>query len=181
VRTTGHAISNPPDSPPLSGIQGEGRMAQYKFLIMNGPNLGHLGQREPDMYGLQSMEDLPPLIHELMDKRAECFTLDFFQANGEGELIDRLEEAWHDKIDGLVLNAGAFTHTSLALADCLAWIKIPCVEVHLTNVLARPEPIRHQSYIAKQVIGVIAGFGLLSYALGIEALLYYLQEGANPC
>jgi len=155
-------------------------MAQYKFLIMNGPNLKYLGERQPEIYGKRDMDDLPPLIHELMGKRAECFTMDFFQANGEGELIDRLEHAWKDKIHGIVLNAGAYTHTSLALADCLAWIKIPCVEVHLSNVLARPETIRHQSFIAKHVIGVISGFGILSYSMAIEALLYHLQ-GTAPC
>ena len=96
------------------------------ILIVNGPNLGFLGQRQPDIYGAQSMDALPEMVSRLMEEEAKRLTLDIFQSNSEGGLIDRLEEAWKEKIDGLVLNAGAYTHTSLALADCLAWIRMGC-------------------------------------------------------
>ena len=102
--------------------------------------------------------------------------LEQFQSNSEGALIDRLEEAWKAKVDGIVLNAGAYTHTSLALADCLAWIKIPCVEVHLSNVHARQSAIRHTSLIARHCIGAIAGFGIMSYALAVQALWQRLGQ-----
>lgn len=150
-------------------------MQSFSILVVNGPNLGFLGKRQPEIYGAQTMNELPGLVRELLGPSAERIQLDFFQGNGEGQLIDRLERAYHEKTDGLVLNAGAYTHTSLALADCLAWIKIPCVEVHLSNIWARPEPIRHQSFIGKHVIGVIAGFGLLSYGLAVQALAMRLD------
>ena len=90
--------------------------------------------------------------------------------DGEGRIIDRLEQARKEDVYGVALNAGAYTHTSLALADCLAWIGLPCVEVHLSNILARAESIRHASLIAPHCVGVISGFGLLSYALAVQTL-----------
>lgn len=145
-----------------------------EFLIMNGPNLGHLGQRQPEIYGTQGMDILPVLVEGLLGAGAREIRLVQFQSNSEGALIDRLEQAWSDKTDGLILNAGAFTHTSLALADCLAWIKIPCVEVHLSNVHARSASLRHTSLIARHCIGAIAGFGVMSYALAVQALRQHL-------
>jgi 3-dehydroquinate dehydratase-2 len=145
-----------------------------EFLIMNGPNLGHLGQRQPEIYGTQGMDILPVLVEGLLGAGAREIRLVQFQSNSEGALIDRLERAWSDKTDGLILNAGAFTHTSLALADCLAWIKIPCVEVHLSNVHARSTSLRHTSLIARHCIGAIAGFGVMSYALAVQALRQHL-------
>ncbi len=145
-----------------------------EFLIMNGPNLGHLGQRQPEIYGAQGMDILPVLVEGLLGAGAREIRLVQFQSNSEGALIDRLEQAWSDKTDGLILNAGAFTHTSLALADCLAWIKIPCVEVHLSNVHARSTSLRHTSLIARHCIGAIAGFGVMSYALAVQALRQHL-------
>lgn len=140
------------------------------FLIINGPNLGFLGQRQPEVYGTEGMDALPALVGKLLGDDATRIRLAQFQSNSEGVLIDRLEEAWKAKVDGLVLNAGAYTHTSLALADCLAWIKIPCVEVHLSNVHARQSAIRHTSLIARHCVGAIAGFGVMSYALAVQAL-----------
>ncbi|GAB7080606.1 type II 3-dehydroquinate dehydratase [Megalodesulfovibrio paquesii] len=150
--------------------------AQYTFLVMNGPNLGHLGKRQPEIYGHQSMEDLPELARQVMGPAFDNIALQFYQSNCEGALINRLEKAWKTGVHGVALNAGAYTHTSLALADCLAWIKLPTVEVHLSNIWARPEPIRHQSFIGTKVIGVIAGFGLLSYALALQALYQHLHH-----
>ncbi len=144
-----------------------------KILIINGPNLAALGVRQPHIYGTKDMNAVPELVKKTVQTPVE---LDFFQSNHEGALIDRLELARTEKVQGVVLNAGAFTHTSLALADCLAWIELPCVEVHLSNVLARDEKIRQISYIGKHVIGVIAGFGIMSYALGVQALVEHIKN-----
>ncbi|WP_029895117.1 type II 3-dehydroquinate dehydratase [Desulfohalovibrio reitneri] len=149
----------------------------HRFLVVNGPNLGHLGVRQPDIYGTRSMDDLPGILRGLLGERAETVKIEIFQANGEGEIIDRLERAREEGIDGLVLNAGAYTHTSLALADCLAWIGLPCVEVHLSNVLARTEePLRQITLTGKHCLGVVAGFGLDSYALAVAALLRHMEQ-----
>ncbi|MBG0776493.1 MAG: 3-dehydroquinate dehydratase [Desulfovibrionaceae bacterium] len=145
-------------------------MSRYKILIVNGPNLGHLGERQPEIYGSETMADIPALLETLLGEHVGEVELDYFHANGEGRIIDRLEAARAEGVQGVVLNAGAYTHTSLAIADCLAWIGIPTVEVHLSNVWARPEAIRHQSFMAAQAVGVIAGFGLMSYALAVQAL-----------
>ena len=148
-------------------------MSRYTFLIMNGPNLGVLGKRQPEIYGTSGMDTVPPMVQTLLGAAASDVTLEFFQSNSEGALIDRLEAAREEGVHGVVLNAGAYTHTSLALADCLAWIDVPTVEVHLSNVLARPEPLRQKSYIGKHVIGVIAGFGITSYALAVQSLVLH--------
>lgn len=148
----------------------------YTILIMNGPNLGHLGQRQPEIYGHQTMAEVPAQVERLLGSRSAEVRLDFFQSNHEGVLIDRLEAAREAGVHGVALNAGALTHTSLALADCLAWIGIPTVEVHLSNVLARTEdPLRQVSHMGKRVIGVVAGFGLMSYALAVQALVCHLD------
>ncbi len=144
-----------------------------KILIVNGPNLKALGLREPQIYGKQGMDEVPTLVKNMVQEPVELI---FFQSNSEGALIDRLELARDENISGIVLNAGAYTHTSLALADCLAWIGIPCVEVHISNVLAREEKIRQTSMIGSQVIGVIAGFGITSYALGVQALVQHISK-----
>lgn len=149
-------------------------------LIMNGPNLGALGQRQPHIYGQEGMNTLPELTCSMLGEQARTVDLIFFQSNHEGALIDRLEQARKEylrgELVGVVLNAGAFTHTSLALADCLAWIGVPCVEVHLSNVHARKEPVREHSFIAQHCLGVISGFGLRSYALGVLALMHAPKE-----
>ena len=155
-------------------------MTQYDILVINGPNLGTLGQRQPEIYGTATMDALPEMLEQMLGPDAAGVRLDFFQSNHEGVLLDRLEQAHREKTDGIVLNAGAYTHTSLALADCLAWIAPPCVEVHLSNVAAR-EKIRHKSLIAPHTAGVISGFGILSYALAVQALLFNLdQRGKLP-
>jgi len=154
-------------------------MARYDILVLNGPNLGHLGQRQPEIYGQQGMDAVPGLVRTLLGPDADAVALTFDQHNGEGQLIDRLEQARAQGTHGVVLNAGAYTHTSLALADCLAWIGVPTVEVHLSNVWARPEAVRHHSHMARCVVGVIAGFGIDSYALGVAALVRHLKTTPN--
>jgi 3-dehydroquinate dehydratase-2 len=138
-----------------------------KILIMNGPNLNLLGRREPAIYGSNNMES----CLEDLRKHYPQVTIDYFQSNSEGALIDRLHEVGFDSdYCGVVLNAGAYTHTSLAIADAISAIETPVVEVHISNVHAREE-VRHHSMISPVVAGVIAGFGLYSYRLGVEALL----------
>ncbi len=131
--------------------------------IINGPNLNLLGVREPDVYGCTSFDDFLPRLRA-------CFPdvqIDYFQSNIEGELINKLQAVGF-QCDGIVLNAGAYTHTSIALADCIRAISAPVVEVHISNVHQR-EAFRHQSMIADACRGVICGFGLDSYRLAIES------------
>ena len=139
---------------------------QKKILIINGPNLNLLGQREPSIYGTNTMEHALLMIKEHFTN----VEVDYYQSNVEGFLIDRIQRAMHENIDGIVLNAGAYTHTSIALRDCIASVQIPVVEVHLSNVHQR-ESFRHQSMIAAVCRGVIAGFGIKSYMLAVEALV----------
>jgi len=146
-------------------------MKTRKYLVLNGPNLGHIGARQPEIYGSQGLDSLPGLLKEVMGEAAEGIELLFHQSNFEGNLIDRLEKARKEGLDGVAFNAGALTHTSLALHDCLAWIGVPCVEVHLSNIFARTdEPLRQQSLMGKACVGVVAGFGILGYALAVLAL-----------
>jgi len=146
-------------------------MSKLDILILNGPNLGHIGKRQPEIYGSLTMDDMPGILRQIMGDRADEVSLRHFQSNSEGALIDRLEQARADGTHGVVFNAGAYTHTSLAIADCLAWIDVPCVEVHISNIWARTDqPLRQQSIMGGQCIGVIAGFGILGYGLAVQAL-----------
>ncbi|SKA78824.1 3-dehydroquinate dehydratase [Paucidesulfovibrio gracilis DSM 16080] len=152
-------------------------MQHYTMLVLNGPNLGHLGERQPEIYGSQGMDAVPNLVKDLLGANADRVGLEFDQHNSEGALIDRLELARAQGVDGVVFNAGAYTHTSLAIADCLAWIQIPCVEVHLSNIWARTDqPLRQQSLLGRQAVGVIAGFGILGYAMAVAALVQRLDK-----
>lgn len=153
----------------------------FSLLVMNGPNLAHVGLRQPELYGNNGLDDIPRLVRVLLGERASEICLSFFQSNHEGALLDRLEQARVDGTHGVVLNAGAYTHTSLALADCIAWIGLPVVEVHISNILARKEAIRHQSLVAAHTVGVIAGFGLMGYSLGVQALHARLCEAQETC
>lgn len=138
-----------------------------KILIMNGPNLNLLGTREPGIYGHETMETCMKQLHE----RYPDITLEYFQSNIEGEMINKLQEVGFT-YDGIVLNAGAYTHTSVALLDCIRSLKAPVIEVHISNVHAREE-FRNHSMISAGCKGVIAGFGLDSYRLAVEALIIH--------
>ncbi len=136
-----------------------------KIQIINGPNLNLLGQREPGIYGSSSFDEYLP---KLQAKYAGV-EIGYYQSNVEGELINKLQETGLSA-DGIVLNAGAYTHTSIALQDCIRSLKAPVIEVHISNVHKREE-FRHHSYISCACQGVICGFGLDSYRLAIEALI----------
>lgn len=135
-----------------------------KILVLNGPNLNLLGVREKSIYGDQSFEE----YFQSLKERFADVDLSYFQSNSEGTIIDKLHDVGFD-FDGIVLNAGAYTHTSVAIGDAIAAIKTPVVEVHISNVHQR-EAFRHHSYLSKNCKGVILGFGLDSYRLGIESL-----------
>ena len=136
-----------------------------KLLIINGPNLNLLGTREPDTYG---KSDFPTYLEELRKEFNEV-QIDFYQSNIEGELIDRLQQA-DGNYNGIILNAAAYTHTSVGIGDAVKAIATPVVEVHISNTAAREE-FRHKSYIAPNAEGVILGFGLKSYALAVMSFL----------
>ena len=136
-----------------------------KLIIINGPNLNLLGVREPSVYGKQSFVQY---LEELKNKFTPAH-IDYFQSNVEGELINKLHEVGFS-YDGIILNAGGYTHTSVAIADAISAIKTPVIEVHISNIYAREE-FRHNSLIAGRCKGSISGFGLDSYKLAIESFL----------
>ena len=135
-----------------------------RIQIINGPNLNLLGVREPGIYGSESFDTYLPQLKAMFPD----VEIDYYQSNVEGELIDKMQEVGFDS-DGVVLNAGAYTHTSVALHDCIRAMRSPVVEVHISNVHQR-EPFRHKSMISSACVGVSCGFGLDSYRLAVEAL-----------
>ncbi|MEB3270824.1 MAG: type II 3-dehydroquinate dehydratase [Synechococcus sp.] len=145
-----------------------------RLLLLNGPNLNLLGKREPGLYGTATLADIETDL-QLRAEALNCL-LECFQSNHEGALIDRIQAA-QGGTDGILINAGAYTHTSIALRDALLAVAIPYVELHLSNVHAR-EPFRHHSCLADRAVGVIAGFGANSYRLALEGLVGHLQAAA---
>lgn len=138
-----------------------------KILIINGPNLNLLGKREPEIYGSQSFE-------EYFEKLKNTFPeveLSYYQSNIEGELVDKIHEVGFS-FDGILLNAGAYTHTSVAISDAIAGVTSPTLEIHISNIYKREE-FRHKSIISKECIGMISGLGLKGYELGVQ---YFLQS-----
>ena len=146
----------------------------FSLLILNGPNLNLLGSRQPEVYGATTLADIAALC------RAKAATLgialDFEQSNHEGKLID-LIHAGRGLHHGIIINAGAYTHTSIAILDALKSVALPVIELHLSNIHAR-ESFRHRSYIAPVAVGQICGFGAAGYALAIDAMVGWLKE--NP-
>jgi 3-dehydroquinate dehydratase-2 len=138
-----------------------------RIIIINGPNLNLLGKREPEKYGYQDFES----YFSALQKVYSDIRLDYFQSNVEGELINKLHEVGFS-YDGIILNPGGYSHTSVALSDAIAAIKTPVVEAHITNIYAREE-YRHTSLTGKNCVGVITGFGLISYELALSYLLDY--------
>lgn len=136
-----------------------------KIAIINGPNLNLLGKREVEIYGTQSFED----YFKTIQSKYSTIDLSYFQSNVEGELINKLHEIGFS-YDGIIINAGAYTHTSIAIADAIAGIKTPVIEVHISNIFAR-EDYRHVSYLGKYCKGSISGFGLKGYEMAVESFI----------
>lgn len=149
---------------------------QCRILALHGPNLNLLGTREPEVYGHTSLSD----IHIAMESRARAngVQLESFQSNHEGQLIDRVQAAAAEGIDFIIINPAAYTHTSIALRDALAAVRIPFVEVHLSNIHAR-EPFRHHSYFSDFAVGVICGLGVQGYLAAVDFAVGQLRERAN--
>ena len=142
-----------------------------RALIINGPNLNMLGTREPEKYGTETFSDLEKELHAYSFELG--INIETFQSNSEGEIIDKIQQAIIG-FEGILINAGGYTHTSVALRDAISSVNLPCVEIHMTNIYAREE-FRHKSLIAPVCIGQISGFGQNSYKLGLKALSDYIK------
>ena len=142
------------------------------LLLINGPNLNLVGKREPSIYGSQTLQEIQEgLINLAIGLGAR---LQVFQSNSEGEMIDRIQESV-GSIDGILINAGAYTHTSIALRDSLLGVDIPYVEVHLSNIYSREE-FRHKSFLSDKALGIVCGFGPISYQLALQGIVSYLKR-----
>ena len=143
-----------------------------KILVINGVNMNMLGLREPEKYGSMTLKDLEKELYAFSFELG--IGLETFQSNFEGEIVEKIHSA-KNIFDGIVINAGAYTHTSIAIRDALSAVDIPTVEIHMTNIYKREE-FRHHSYIAPVCIGQISGFGINSYKLGLKAVVDYLSN-----
>ena len=139
-----------------------------KLMIINGPNLNMLGEREPEIYGSESLKDLENMVENHLSNLNLEIQVTFFQSNSEGEIVNSIQEAGKS-FNGLIINAGGLSHTSVSILDALLGIKIPKIEVHVSNLFTREE-FRHNSYISKGVNGVVCGFGLSGYLLAIDGI-----------
>jgi 3-dehydroquinate dehydratase-2 len=142
-----------------------------KVLVLNGPNLNLLGRREPDVYGATTLRDLE---NGLTANAPTGMRLEFYQSNYEGEMIDRIHQVMDERVDGIVINPGAWTHTSVAIRDALSAVTTPFIEVHISNVHAR-EAFRHHSYFSDIALAVIAGCGMQGYTFALETLNQHLK------
>ena len=143
-----------------------------KILVINGPNLNTLGKREPDIYGSHTLEDINKLLKSEAKKIGKDLKLEFFQSNSEGEIVSRIQEAF-ENFDGILINPAAYTHTSVAIRDAILSTGLPTVEVHISNIFKREE-FRQKSFVSGVSIGVVSGFGLNSYLLGIKGLYDFI-------
>jgi len=143
-------------------------MSTKKIIIINGPNLNLLGEREPEVYGTETLMDLEKMVDDHIKKLKLNINTVFFQSNSEGELVNSIQNAGK-KLNGIIINAGGLSHTSVSILDALLAIKIPKIEVHISNLFTREE-FRHSSYISKGVNGIVCGFGLNGYLLAIDGI-----------
>lgn len=143
------------------------------ILVLNGPNLNMLGVREPSLYGAESLDDINQNLIQYAQQKN--LTLSTFQSNSEEALISRIHQALSDKIQFIIINPAAYTHTSVAIRDALLAVDIPLVEIHLSNIYKR-EAFRHQSYFSDIALGVVSGFGSLGYQMAIDAAEQYLSK-----
>jgi 3-dehydroquinate dehydratase-2 len=146
------------------------------LYVINGPNLNLLGTREPEKYGTATLADVEALCRDAAERHG--YAVEFRQSNREGELVDWIQQAGRERAAGIVLNAAAYTHTSVAILDAIAAVGVPTIEVHITNIHAR-EPFRHESYVSMAAKGLICGFGIHGYALAIDGLAALVKAGRN--
>ena len=145
------------------------------LLLINGPNLNLVGKREPSIYGLKTLEQIQEEL--LINAKELDVKLNFFQSNSEGELIDCIQNC-EGSINGILINAGAYTHTSIAIRDALLGVSIPYVEVHLSNIYSREE-FRHKSFLSHKALGLVCGFGPFSYQIALRGLVLYLKGSSK--
>jgi 3-dehydroquinate dehydratase-2 len=138
-----------------------------KIIIINGPNLNLLGTREPEIYGSESLEDLKTIVISHVDKNYSDLSVDFYQSNTEGEIVDKIQES--SMLNGIIINAGGLSHSSISILDALLSAEIPKIEVHISNLFSREE-FRQNSYISKGVDGFVCGFGINGYLLAIDGI-----------
>jgi len=144
-----------------------------KILVIHGPNLNLLGEREPDVYGQTTLKEINELLTR--DAKSQNVTIDIFQSNHEGEIVDVIGKTKENKIDAILINPAAYTHTSVAIRDAVAAVDIPAVEVHISNIYSR-EDFRHTSLIAPVCHGQVSGFGADSYLLGLKATINVIKQ-----
>ena len=147
-------------------------MAKYSILVVNGPNLNMLGVREPEIYGHETLKDLEKMLQNVA-KELDV-KIEFYQSNHEGDIVDTIKKSYK-KVDFILLNAGAYTHTSVAIRDALAGIDMPFYEIHISNVHKREE-FRHHSFLSDVAVGVIVGFGLDGYEFALRGAVRYLDR-----
>ncbi len=138
-----------------------------KIIIINGPNLNLLGTREPEIYGNESLDDLKSIVNSHIEKNFPDMSVDFYQSNTEGEIVNKIQES--ASLNGIIINAGGLSHSSVSILDALLSIKIPKIEVHISNLFSREE-FRQNSYISKGVNGFVCGFGINGYLLAIDGI-----------
>ena len=138
-----------------------------KIIIINGPNLNLLGTREPEIYGNESLEDLKSIVNSHIEKKFPNMSVDFYQSNTEGEIVNKIQESVD--LNGIIINAGGLSHSSISILDALLSIKIPKIEVHISNLFSREE-FRQNSYVSKGVDGFVCGFGINGYLLAIDGI-----------
>ena len=145
-----------------------------KIIIINGPNLNLLGLREPDIYGSHTLDDINKHLSSQAKKISKDIKLEFFQSNSEGEIVSRIQDAFNN-FDGILINPAAYTHTSVAIRDALLSTGLPTVEVHISNIFKREE-FRQKSFVSGVSVGVVSGFGLNSYLLGLKGLCDFISS-----